>query len=77
MSLEKIKKAIADKKLKCPTCQEPILQYEKYVDTADFVWDGAGDTNVEFSGCKVTFICSNNSCNWQERTEYWRNYLED
>ena len=35
MSLEKIKQAMADKKLRCPTCSEPIQKFEKYVDTVE------------------------------------------
>jgi hypothetical protein len=77
MSVERIKTAIANKKLRCPHCGEPILNYEKYVDTADSVWDGAGDTSVEFSGCKVTLVCGNGSCDWKERTEYWQNFADD
>lgn len=75
MSLEKIKKSIADKSLRCPDCSQPILKFDKYVETVDSVWDGAGDSGVEFSGCKVTLICGNGDCQWKERTEYWRNYL--
>ena len=77
MSLEKIKKAMVDKQLRCPTCQQPILQYEKYVDSVDSVWDGAGDTQIEFAGCKVTLVCGNDKCQWRERTEYWQNFLLD
>ena len=77
MSLEKIKSAISEKKLRCPTCSRPVLKYEKYVDSVDSVWDGAGDSGVEFSGCKVTLVCGNDSCDWKERTEFWKNYLED
>lgn len=77
MSEVRVKTAIANKKLRCPNCGEPILKYEKYVDTADSVWDGAGDTNVEFSGCKVTLVCGNGKCDWKERTEYWQNFAED
>lgn len=77
MSLEKIKGAIADKKLRCPTCQGPIQKCEKYIDMVDNIWDGAGDSKIEFAGCKVTLVCGNGSCEWKERTEYWQNFLED
>ena len=77
MSLEKIKQAIADKKLLCPTCQGPIQKFEKYVDTVDNIWDGAGDSKVEFSGCKVTLVCGNGSCDWRQRTDYWSEYLAE
>ncbi len=77
MSLAKIKEALADKKLRCPTCKQPILKYEKYVDTVDSIWDGAGDSKIEYSGCKVTLVCDNNGCAWKERTEYWQNFMDE
>ena len=77
MSQEKIKQAIAGKKILCRTCHKPILKYEKYIDSVDNIWDGAGDSKVEFSGCKVTLVCGNDDCAWKERTEYWQEYVED
>lgn len=77
MSLEKIKTAISDEQFQCPKCKLPIRQFDKFVETIDSVWDGAGDSHSESSGCKVTLICGNNPCSWQERTEYWENYLRD
>ncbi len=75
MSLDKIKKAIAEQQLRCPSCQGAILKYDKYIDTVDNIWDGAGDSKIEFSGCKVTLICGNGDCQWRERTDYWQEYL--
>ena len=76
MSLNVIKQAITDRKMRCPVCQEPIQQFDKYVDTCESVWDGPGDSNLETGGSKVTLICGNGSCDWRERTEYWKNYLD-
>jgi transcription elongation factor Elf1 len=77
VSLEVIKKAIADKEFRCPECNKPVTRFEKFVEMASSVWDGAGDTGVETAGSKVTLICGNEGCAWQERTEYWENYLSD
>jgi hypothetical protein len=77
MSQEVIKKAIADKKMRCPECKEPIKAYEKYVDMISAVWDGAGDSNTEMGGSKVTLSCGNGSCQWRERTEFWQRFIED
>jgi len=77
VSLERIKRAISDKTLRCPLCAKPILRFEKYVDLVASVWDGAGDSGVETGGCKVTLICGNEGCSWKERSEYWQNYLKE
>ncbi|HEY9788408.1 MAG TPA: hypothetical protein V6D17_23670 [Candidatus Obscuribacterales bacterium] len=77
MSLNVIKQAIADRKMICPSCKAPILQFDKYVETCESIWDGAGDSNVQMGGSKVTLICGNASCDWRERTEYWKNYIAD
>lgn len=77
MSLARIKEAIASKKLRCPQCKGPIQNFEKYVDTVDSIWDGAGDSAVSFSGCKVTLICGNGDCPFKERTEYWDSFLAE
>ncbi len=76
MSLQTIKQAIADKKMRCPKCKQPVKEYEKYVDAIGHIWDGAGDSRVEMQGSKVTLICGNGNCDWKERTEYWDNYIE-
>ena len=77
MSQQRIKKAIADKKMACPECKQPVQKYEKYLDLMGSVWDGAGDSLTETAGSKVTLICGNGSCAWKERTEYWENYIQD
>ncbi len=77
MSLQRIKDAVQNNKMRCPSCKSPIQKYEKYVEMVDSVWDGAGDSNTEFAGAKVTLICGNPNCDWRERTEYWNNYIED
>lgn len=75
MSESVIKQAIADGKMKCPACQKPIQQFDKYVESCASVWDGAGDSGLVTQGSKVTLICGNESCDWRERTEYWNNYI--
>ncbi len=77
MSLETIKKAIADEKMICPSCNSPIRKYEKYVDMIADVWDGFGDSRLDTKGSKVTLVCGNGSCDWSERTEYWKNYINE
>jgi len=76
LSLQVIKAAIQKKKFLCPECKRPITRFDKFVEMAASVWTGAGDTEVETAGSKVTLICGNDSCSWQERTEYWENYLD-
>lgn len=75
MSLDKLKKAVADGALICPSCSKPIKKYDKFVEMTASVWDGAGDSNLETAGSKVTLICGNDDCSWQERTEFWSSYL--
>ena len=75
MSLQLIKKAIEDQKMRCPECKEPIQKWENYRDMIASVYDGPGDSRLDTEGSKVTLICG--SCNWKERTEYWSNYLEE
>lgn len=77
MSLAVIKKGIEDKRFICPKCKQPVKQFDNYVETTASVWDGAGDSNLETGGGKVTLICANAPCSWKERTEYWENYLEE
>ncbi len=75
MSLSKIKEAISAGKMLCPNCQKPVKSFEKYVEMTASVWDGAGDSNLETAGSKVTLICGNDDCSWKERTEYWAEYI--
>lgn len=75
MSQAQIKQAIADKKIKCPNCKQPIQSFEKYSEMLATVWDGAGDSATETQGSKVTLICG--SCDWRERTEFWATFIEE
>lgn len=75
MSQSVIKEAIANGKLTCPECKKPVKTFEKFVEMVDSIWDGAGDSNTQYKGSKVTLICGN--CDWKERTEYWSNYIAD
>lgn len=76
MSLDILITAIEEKKMACPSCKKPIQKYEKFVEMAQSVWDGAGDSGMGVAGSKVTLICGNDKCDWRERTEYWKNYIE-
>ena len=40
MSAEVIKTAIANKKMLCPECHQPIQKFDKYAETIDAVRDG-------------------------------------
>lgn len=77
MSLQVIQDAISKKKMLCPECKNPIQKFDKYAETVDSVWDGFGDSHIESRGSRVTLICSNSPCPWQERTEFWLQYMED
>lgn len=76
MSQEKFKKLLSEGQLLCPECNSAIKRYDKYVETSA-IWDGAGDSQTDSEGSKVTLICGNDPCKWEERTEYWDNYLKD
>ncbi len=79
MSQQVIKDAIAKNKMRCPACKGSVQKFDKYVEMVDTIWDGAGDSNrqSESKASKVTLICGNSGCDWQERTEYWRNYIDE
>lgn len=77
MSEQKIKQAIANKKMRCPKCKQAIQKYEKYVEMIASVWDGPGDSFMETSGSKVTLVCGNAGCEWRDRTEYWQSFIEE
>lgn len=79
MSEKKLKAAIEGKKISCPDCKKPITKYEKFIETCESVWDGAGDSNrtLETGGSKATLICGNGGCAWKNRTEYWEDMVED
>lgn len=77
MTLKELKQAIADNKLLCPECKQPVKEYEKFTEI-DEIWDGPGDSRIDASDrSKVTLTCTAAPCKWKERTEYWRNYIED
>ncbi len=77
MSKARLEKALNDGKLLCPTCEQPVKRFDKFVEMTASVWDGAGDSNLETAGSKVTLICGNEGCSWQERTEYWDDLIKD
>lgn len=77
MSEQVIKDAIANKKMICPECKKPIQKYEKYAETIDSVRDGFNILEVDSMGSRVTLECSNGDCSWQERTEYWEEYINE
>ncbi len=77
MSLDSFKKLVSDEKIVCPKCSKPVRKFDKYVETIASVWDGAGDSVTEDAGAKVTLTCANDPCKWEERTEYWENYVVD
>lgn len=75
MSEAKLKQAISQGKLVCPSCGKPVKSYEKFVEMTASVWDGAGDSALETAGGKATLICGNPGCTWKERTEYYDQYI--
>jgi hypothetical protein len=77
VSEAEIKQAIKNKTMHCPQCEKPITDYDKYTLMTVDVWDGPGDSRLGTGGDKVTLICGNEGCNWKERTEYWRNFLNE
>ena len=77
MSLQVIKEAIANKKMRCPQCKGPIQKFDKYAETIDAVRDGFGDTKIDSRASRVTLTCGNGDCSWHERTEYWEQYIEE
>lgn len=77
MSLQAIKEAIANKKMICPKCKAPVLQFEKYAETIDAVRDGFNVQEIDSHGERVTLICGNEGCSWKERTEYPMEYTID
>ena len=77
MSEQVIQKAIENKKMLCPECEKPIQKYEKYAETIDSVRDGFNILEIDSMGARVTLTCGNGDCDWQERTEYWENYISE
>ena len=76
MSLQVIKEAIANKKMICPQCKQPIQKFEKYAETIDAVRDGFGTTDIDSRGSRVTLTCGNGECPFHERTEFWSQYID-
>jgi hypothetical protein len=77
MSLQIIKDAISQKKMLCPECKKPIQKFDKYAETIDAVREGLGFTDIDSRGSRVTLTCGNDNCAWQERTEYWADYIKE
>ena len=77
MSLEIIKEAIANKRIACPKCKQPVQKYEKYSETIDAVRDGFNVQEIDSHGSRVTLICGADGCDWKERTEYWQAMIDD
>jgi len=80
MTLQEIKSAIKDEKIHCPTCKKPVKQFDKFVEMIESAYDGPGSSLEAPAGqaveTKVTLICGNGSCDWRERTQYWREYIQ-
>jgi hypothetical protein len=77
MSLQVIKEAVANKKMRCPKCKNPIQKFDKYAETIDAVRDGFNTIDIDSHASRVTLLCGNGDCPWTERTEYWDQYIED
>lgn len=77
MSEKEFKSAFEGKRLICPKCKKPISKYEKYAETIDAVRDGFNVQEIDSYGARVTLICANDGCSWQERTDYWDSFLDD
>lgn len=77
MSLKVIKDYISQGKMFCPECKKAIQKCDKYAETIDAVWDGFGDSKVDSRGSRITLICGNDKCVWQERTEFWDQYVKE
>ncbi|MBX9691307.1 MAG: hypothetical protein K2Z81_02915 [Cyanobacteria bacterium] len=77
MSLQTIKDAIANKKMICPECNNPIQKFDRYAETIDTVKDGFNIQEIDSRSSRVTLTCANEACPWTERTEYWDEYIKD
>ena len=75
MSLQMIKQAIADGKIPCPKCKQPVKSFEKFAETIDAVRDGFNVLEIDSHASRVTLICGNADCDWKERTEYWQSMI--
>jgi hypothetical protein len=77
MSLQLIKDAVANKKMICPQCKKPVQKFDKYAETIDAVRDGFNMVEIDSRASRVTLTCGNGDCSWNERTEYWEQYIVD
>lgn len=77
MSEKKIREAIENKKMLCPDCEKPIQKYSKYSETIDAVRDGFNIQEIDSHSSRVTLTCGNADCEWEERTEYWEEYIDE
>ena len=77
MSLQVIKEHIAQQRMICPECKKSIQKCDKYAETIDSVWEGFGDSHIDSRGSRITLICGNPPCEWQERTEFWAQYIQE
>ena len=77
MTLKMITEAIANKKMACPKCNQPIQKFEKYAETIDAVRDGFNVLEIDSHASRVTLTCGNGDCDWKERTEYWMSLIAD
>lgn len=77
MTLQIIKDAIANKKMLCPECKQPIQKFEKFAETIDAVREGFNVQEIDSRASRVTLTCGNGSCDWVERTEYWKELIVD
>ena len=75
VTLQVIKDAIANKKMICPECKQPIQKFDKFAETIDAVRDGFNVVEIDSRASRVTLTCGNGDCPWSERTEYWREYI--
>lgn len=77
MSQDRIRQAIANKKMICPQCSQPMQKYEKYAETIDAVREGFNVQEIDSHASRVTLTCGNGDCKFSERTEYWENYIQE
>lgn len=77
MTQQIIKEAIANKKMLCPNCNQPIQKWEKFAETIDSVRDGFNIQEINSYGSRVTLTCLNGDCTWKERVENWMDLIVD
>ena len=77
MSEKKIREAIENKKMLCPDCNKPIQKYSRYSETIDAVRDGFNIVEIDSNSSRVTLTCGNDGCEWEDRTEYWAEFIDE